>query len=375
MRFIFVGDIALGDHPKAVGFGFYSKYRNGISPAKASNLFPQHLEADIVFGNLEFSIDSPCVKGDTIKELCCKGVETYIPFLQGAGFNVLNVANNHMFQHGPDSFISTVEKLEVAGFKVCGLPEDFESPAVIAPGGQSVALLGWCARPRQYFNDKPAYNELLEPDCYRRIEEARTRAAVVCSSVHWGDEFIQLPAQREREIARRMIDHGASIVIGHHPHVVREIEEYRGGLIAYSLGNFIGDMTWNSATRRTGCLFVEMSGRQTIKGWQFYPALIDSDYFPRYERGDSATAVIKDLERRYQAAEMLQRLLQYRGASRAYMLQNQLLTLLFVMKNRRKYGPAILKEMIMSGIMNRLSKNGNISSAGDDRKAGRDSAV
>ena len=56
MRCIFVGDVALGDHPKSVGFGFYSRYRNGSPAAKAGALLPPGWEHDILFGNLEFSL-------------------------------------------------------------------------------------------------------------------------------------------------------------------------------------------------------------------------------------------------------------------------------------------------------------------------------
>lgn len=371
MRFIFVGDIAFGDHPKTVGFGFYSRYRNGIPPLKASSLFPENLQPDVVFGNFEFPVGDPVTAGCSIEKTSCRGLDSYIPFLQDVGFTILNVANNHMYQHGPGCFSLTVDKLRSAGMQVCGIPDDFEPSGRIESGRERAVVLGWSARPRQHFNAKPPYNELHEPACYDRIKEARHRSATVCVSLHWGEEFIPLPAERERAVARRMIDHGASLVIGHHPHVLREIEEYKDGLIAYSLGNFIGDMTWNSAARRTGCLFVETSGKGTVKGWKLFPALIGSDYFPMYEVGDSASEIVKELQKQYKTLRKLSSISGYRTASEIYMLMNQFLTLLFVWKNRKKYGPGIMREMIARGIASRFSKNRTVSPTRKEGKAVR----
>ena len=66
-------------------------------------------------------------------------------------------------------------------------------------------------------------------------------ADVVVVSLHWGIEYTEQPTEEQKRLARRLIDAGASLVLGHHPHTVQPVERYHGGLIAYSLGNFVFD--------------------------------------------------------------------------------------------------------------------------------------
>lgn len=279
MRLTFVGDIALGDHPKAVGFGFRSRYAGGIPAGYAERLLPPGQTTDFLFGNLEFTLgDEP---GD-VRDLGrsqCRGSRDYAAFLASAGVTALNVANNHSTQAGDDAFRSTVSLLRASGIHVVGTPRDLGESGTIDVGGTRIALLGWSDRPRQYAPHAPEYNEFSNA-ALASITAARQRADVVIASIHWGDEFILVPSDRERAIARAMIDAGATCVIGHHPHVVREVECYKGGVIAYSLGNFICDMTWDERTRMTGWLVVDVEGTR-VTASSFVPAVIDDDYFPR----------------------------------------------------------------------------------------------
>src|SRR5438128_2162459 len=117
--------------------------------------------------------------------------------------------------------------------------------------GDHPKAVGFGFRSRYAGGIQAAYNEFSEA-ALESIAAARQRADIVIASMHWGDEFILVPSDRERAVARAMIDAGATCVIGHHPHVVREVERYRAGVIAYSLGNFICDMTWDERTRMSG---------------------------------------------------------------------------------------------------------------------------
>jgi len=70
-------------------------------------------------------------------------------------------------------------------------------------------------------------------------------------SFHWGREYDFFPSERQKELARLAVDNGADLVLGHHPHVLQGIEEYRGRLIFYSLGNFIFDRQIQPGTAET----------------------------------------------------------------------------------------------------------------------------
>jgi len=298
MRLAFVGDIALGDHPKTVGFGFRSRYPNGIPAAFSSRLFPARPAPDLVFGNLEFPLGLDTTNATTLAERQCRGLNVYAGFLASAGVTVLNLANNHSAQHGQSAFHATAEALRASGIAVAGTPTDFAEDAGMLVGGHRIVVLGWSDRPRQYASETPPYNELGE-DAVARIREARHRAELVIVSIHWGEEFVQVPAERERRLARSMIDAGASIVVGHHPHVLREVEQYAKGLIAYSLGNFVGDMTWNPATRLGGCLLVETDDLR-IRSHRLALTKIEADYFPSHLSEPEAAKATKWIARQRQ---------------------------------------------------------------------------
>jgi poly-gamma-glutamate synthesis protein (capsule biosynthesis protein) len=68
-------------------------------------------------------------------------------------------------------------------------------------------------------------------------------------SLHWGNEYLFYPSPSQVALAHELIDMGVNVIIGHHPHVVQPIEKYKGGIIMYSLGNFLFDMFWSEPVR------------------------------------------------------------------------------------------------------------------------------
>jgi len=354
MKIIFVGDIALGDHPKAVGFGFYSKYREGIPDILLSRILPNDIHGDIIFGNLEYNLSEETVKGVLVSDVYCKGIIKYIDFIKLAGFTVLNVANNHQYQHGRESFISTVNNIRESGIHVCGTENDFSPGSILKIGEIKVAFLGWSYRPRQDFTDDPLYNEFIEEKSYQQIQSMREYADVICVSIHWGEEFIGIPNEKEKQIARKMIDCGATLVIGHHPHVIREIEQYKNGTIAYSLGNFICDMIWNKSTIESGCLLVELTG-SAIDKVKFYPAIIGSDYFPHYLTLEESDRFLNIKRMEYRKLYKLNKTISYDCLRKREMIRHQVLTLLYIIKNICRYKGKYLYEIFINAIWQRLN--------------------
>lgn len=248
MRIAAVGDLQLGDSPSCVGFGFRSRYGLDRLADALAGVRSTLIDADLVFGNLETPLSDRGLVTGSWARYQLRGSPSYARSLRAAGFTVVSIANNHAAQHGVDAFHDTRRVLAEAGIASCGArgtgPWACDPLVLPGPAGFTVGVLGYCLRPRQYGSDEPPYAE-GEPQTIRG-DVARLRPTVdaVMVSLHWGEEFVNVPSAAEVGLGRSLIDAGAALVIGHHPHVVRPIECYGHGLIAYSLGNFAGDMVW-----------------------------------------------------------------------------------------------------------------------------------
>jgi len=167
----------------------------------------------------------------------------YAANLTAAGFTVANLADNHTFDFGAAGLANTVAALNAVRLPHTGLPSQFTIQHV---GATSVAILGfapyvWCA------------NSLDLPGVRALVEHARHEADMVIVYFHAGtqgadaihvgpgDEYVDgNPQGNVQEFAHTAVDAGADLVIGTGPHVLRGIQFYRGHMIAYSLGNFLG---------------------------------------------------------------------------------------------------------------------------------------
>ena len=200
-------------------------------------------EADITFGNLE----APFALGgeETKKEYIFYVAPRYAPALTRAGFDILNLANNHIMDLGPPGLNSTQKVLTELGLAFCGAGGNYDEavkPAFLDVHGLRVAFVGFSMiLPRNFWATDstagtayPWVSRLKEV-----IRKARGESDVVIVSFHWGEELVEIPKEYQREMAHRAVDYGAHLILGHHPHVPQGLEFYRGALIAYSLGNFV----------------------------------------------------------------------------------------------------------------------------------------
>lgn len=288
-----VGDIALGDHPLCVGRGAHSAFRTRPTDFPFAHVAPFLNEADIAFGNLECTLSHHGLRPRNYRSAQMRGQPSYVAALKGAAFSVLNVANNHSMQHGPEAFLETVELVRGAGIGVCGLAESsvrIVVPEVVVPNGLRIAFLGWSLRPAQYRGHPPLYAEGYPDDMIRSVRNARAENEIVVISLHWGDEFIARPSPSEVGLAHDLIDAGADLVIGHHPHVLRGCERYGRGWIIYSLGNFLGDMTWNDRLRESAIAVCRLTP-EGVSDLELRPVRIADDYRPRLLDGPEARLV------------------------------------------------------------------------------------
>lgn len=211
-------------------------------------------EADLLFGNLEGPISD---KGQKVGSIYSFRAEPEaIEGLTYAGFDVLSLANNHAFDYGREALEDTFLRLKEARIDYIGAglnAEEAFSPLVKEINGLKIGFLAYTnLGPKSWrAGGLPGIawiNEQSFPELKKNISLARTKADILIVTLHAGEEYIQDPSQFQVNFAHAAIDAGADIVIGHHPHVVQKKEEYNGGYIFYSLGNFVFDQSFSEKT-------------------------------------------------------------------------------------------------------------------------------
>ncbi|MCK6462366.1 MAG: CapA family protein [Candidatus Pacebacteria bacterium] len=274
---LFVGDIMLGRGVEK------SVEKNG---GEFSFLF-ENAEfikaADITFGNLEGPISD---KGSDRRNLYSfRFKPETASALKAAGFDALSLANNHTGDWGREAFEDTVSRLTAQNIPPVGggiNEEEASSPKVIEINGLKIGFLGfsdvgpdWLAA-----NEDSSGILIVDNGFKEKIKEASRSVDVLITSFHFGDEYQKNPNQRQKNLARAAIDNGAKIVVGHHPHVVQGTEEYNGGFIAYSLGNFIFDQNFSEDTMRGAALEVKLSEDGEIKSAEMKNIKINQFFQP-----------------------------------------------------------------------------------------------
>ena len=112
------------------------------------------------------------------------------------------------------------------------------------------------------------------------IKEAAEKVDALVVSLHFGEEYQRIHNKRQEDLSHTAIDSGAKIVVGHHPHVTQDMENYTGGLIAYSLGNFIFDQNFSEETMRGAALEIKLSKNGEIKSADIKTVQLNEFYQP-----------------------------------------------------------------------------------------------
>ncbi len=297
LRFSAVGDISLGDHPLCAGIGAHSKFKNIDPNFPFQKIQSEFNKADVLFGNLECTLSTRGLEKNNYHSIQMRGQPEYITGLVNAGFDVLNLANNHSMQHGEDTFKETVDILSEHKINNCGSANNNKTqsiPGLVEKNNLKIAFLGYSLRPRQYFEQAPLYAEGSTAGIKNDIHRIKGEADIVIVSLHWGDEFIDHPSPEEVKLAYNIIDSGADLIIGHHPHVLRGIEKYNNGYIVYSLGNFVCDMSWDESLRQTMIFSCDLSS-SGVDNIEYTPVYINNDFQPELLSGKDRELVLNKI--------------------------------------------------------------------------------
>jgi len=263
IKLLFVGDIMLS---RTVG-DIMAKKNDWKYPFLEMADFLR--SADLTVGNLEGPISSRGVNQGSIYSF--RADPQAAEGLLYSGFDVLSIANNHILDWGRTALSDTIGVLNDVGIAAVGAGHNFEeanAPRVIEIRGVKIAFLAYTDLYPQSLWATETQGGVSAPtleNIKKFISIARDQADVVILLWHWGEEYETASRSREQAIARALIDAGADIIVGHHPHVVQEVEEYNGGYIAYSLGNFVFDQNFSEDTRRGRALKIILRNGKIFK--------------------------------------------------------------------------------------------------------------
>lgn len=263
-----VGDIMLSRH---VG----TKIRNASDPTLPFKYTANILKGgDIAFANLEspfYDQGAPVTEG-----MVFKAEPNTIEGLIFAGIDVVSLANNHFGNQGNKGMKYTFDWLTSHNISYSGggsTISEAKKCTSVERNGLKFCFLSYVdmsatGTPEIYTADEtypglnPYYDSTnIEAD----IASAKQKYDVVIVSFHWGTEYQTKQNQRQIDIAHRAIDAGASLILGHHPHVVEPYEQYKNGYIFYSLGNFVFDQMWSEETKKGEIAKIQFKDKEIEK--------------------------------------------------------------------------------------------------------------
>lgn len=188
--------------------------------------------ADIVFINLENPIVDDCPRIYKGFKFCA--TPKMVEGLTASGVDVVTLANNHSGNFGQDGIEETVKTLESRGILITGLGK----LSTMTVNEVEFGFLGF-----DFVSGEPKVTD------FELVSSSNDKVDVLIVGVHWGNEYTEKASSIQREWAERLVEAGADVVVGHHPHWVQEKENINGKAVYYSLGNFVFDQMWSEKTR------------------------------------------------------------------------------------------------------------------------------
>jgi poly-gamma-glutamate synthesis protein (capsule biosynthesis protein) len=266
-RILFGGDVMLSRY---VGIVAREKGDPGWPLRDVSVLLSS---ADITFANLESPFSD---RGRVVdKGMLFKAEPEMIQALLQAGINIVSTANNHARDCGRYGVEYTLDWLGQHGIAAAGTGPTSESArrgTVLERNGVRFGFLAY-TYDQSNGNHADVDDRIAMMDTGQLADDVKSmqeRADVVIVSMHAGIEYQRKPNAQQQKFARAAIDAGASVVVGHHPHVTQPLESYGGGVIFYSLGNLVFDQFQQKETQRGWIADVRFIGKR-LAGYNVIP--------------------------------------------------------------------------------------------------------
>ncbi|WAO23065.1 CapA family protein [Paenilisteria newyorkensis] len=292
-----VGDNSFGTYPETpehLKFDNVFKKNNGTNTYVYQNCLPWFKSDDYTVINAESAFTN-ATKAE-VKMWRIKSDPAHVAFLPASGVDPANLANNHTmdyFQVGYDDTLKAFKDNDIPVFNK-------NMPLITKIGGIETILLGYDCRSSQ---QSASYLAKIEAD----VKKYKKPNNLVIVNMHWGVEYHETPVDYQTQFGHAIIDAGADIIMGSHPHRLESVEKYNGKYIVYSMGDFAFGADPTLLSRMTSMFrlrFTEDDGKVVLKNMSIVPTYENSDgslnennYQPLPVFGDDAKKIVNELIR------------------------------------------------------------------------------
>jgi len=200
---------------------------------------------NIFFVNLESPFYHDCPRGDSGMIFCSDF--KMINSLKEGGVNIVSLSNNHVSNYGSEGFEETKNMLD--GNAILWAVSD--KPQIKEVKGVTFGFLAF-----------DLVSNKLKEEYIDLVRESDNKVDILIVSVHWGNEYTYTPNTNQKSWAKDIVDSGADVIIGHHPHWVQEMDYIDQKPVFYSLGNLVFDQMWSEETKKGELVFLTFEGKQ-----------------------------------------------------------------------------------------------------------------
>lgn len=244
LSLLFAGDIMLGENLYHIGRGIRTKFQNSFE-----NFIPNAIKKKLFDGvdaficNFEYSLVPNDYPFTDFEGSIYASTVNSLKVLPNELIKIVNIANNHFWQHGIERTIFSINSLKGNGYFVTG---ENPNPTIVNLKNKKIHIWGVSLVDDHVPVFTSSYKSLLN-DIVLPIKKEKGDIWII--SIHWGTEFISYPNKEQVELAHKLVDVGFDIIHGHHPHVCQPIETKGNSIIMYSLGNCIFDENFSRKTQ------------------------------------------------------------------------------------------------------------------------------
>ncbi len=243
------------------------------------NVWETLVNADLTVANLEAPLMKSCVPTSEGMTFC--GSDKHIEGLKIAGIDLVTLANNHSDNYGQEGLTETIDLLKSNHISFTGMGET----TFLTIKNIRFAFLG--------------YNFLLEPDLEKiaaAVSTAKNNSDFVIVFPHWGEEYKENPTTFETNTQKILLDSGADLILGNHPHIIQPLAINGNRLTVFAHGNFIFDQEWSPETKK-GVLMKFYIYKGKIIDGEVMPIIIHDYGQPQMASGEEKDVMLKNLYR------------------------------------------------------------------------------